>query len=62
MRKITGLMPADCDRLTLTEIEFTLADNRCPDGRPIMTDAEIDDKWLWWQGLTAEERLEFGEL
>lgn len=63
MRLIPGLMPWQCDHFTLTEIDFVLTDSKdhCPDGRRSMTDMEMDAEWLWWQGLSARERLELGE-
>lgn len=55
-----GMRPADCDRLTLSEIEFLLSDpkDHDPDGTPAMSDAEIAAHRRWWLSLTPTERLE----
>ena len=62
MQKIKGLKPAGCDRMTLAEIDFALADTegRVSGGGRNMTDEEIEEELQEWEQLTPAQKLARG--
>ena len=59
MEKLPGLKPWECDRFTLAEIEYVLAEpeEALHDGAPDMSDADILAHAQRWEALTPVERL-----